>query len=142
MEYSIHNERLDLRQLCEDYPKASVAIEVGTHSPWISRFFTAEGMNVTVANARKLRAIYQNDRKCDELDARMLAKLLRVDPSLLIPIRHGSEQAQKDLIAIKMRDSLVRQRTASASTGHIPGRLTTTSSWRRSHGLPFQRRTS
>ncbi len=50
-EFSIHNERRDLRQLCEDYPKASVAIEVGTHSPWISRFLTAEGMEVTVANA-------------------------------------------------------------------------------------------
>jgi hypothetical protein len=73
-------------------------------------------MEVTVANARKLRAIYQNDRKCDELDARMLAKLLRVDPSLLSPIKHGSEQAQKDLLAIKMRDSLVRQRVHIITT--------------------------
>lgn len=115
-EFSIHNERKDLRQLCEDFPEASAAIEVGTHSPWISRFLTAEGMEVTVANARKLRAIYQNDRKCDELDARMLAKLLRVDPGLLSPIQHGSEQAQKDLLAIKMRDSLVRQRVHIIAT--------------------------
>lgn len=115
-EFSIHNERRDLRQLCEDYPEASVAIEVGTHSPWISRFLTTGGMEVTVANARKLRAIYQNDRKCDKLDARMLAKLLRVDPDLLGPIQHGSEQAQKDLLAIKMRDSLVRQRVHIIAT--------------------------
>jgi len=54
-----------------------------------------------VANARKLRAIYENDRKCDALDARMLAKLLRVDPELLHPIRHGSEQAQRDLLTFK-----------------------------------------
>ena len=67
-------------------------------------------MEVTVANSRKLRAIYRNDRKCDELDARMLAKLLRADRDLLSPIRHGSEQSQKDLIAIKLRDTLVRQR--------------------------------
>lgn len=109
-ECSIHNERRDLRQLCEDYPEASVAIEVGTHSPWISRFLSDGGMNVTVANARKLRAIYQNNRKCDKLDARMLVKLLRVDSELLSPIQHGSLQAQKDMIAIKLRDSLVRQR--------------------------------
>jgi transposase len=73
-------------------------------------------MQVTVANARKLRAIYQNDRKCDRFDARMLAKLLRADPDLLSPIRHGTEQAQKDLVAIKIRDSLVRQRTHIVAT--------------------------
>lgn len=109
-EFSISNNRHALRQIVQDHPEASVAIEVGTHSPWISRFLTDEGMKVTVANARKLRAIYQNDRKCDRLDAQMLAKLLRADPDLLSPIQHGSEQAQKDLIAIKIRDSLVRQR--------------------------------
>lgn len=109
-EFSISNHREDLRKLAQDYPKASVAIEVGTHSPWISRLLTAEAMKVTVANARKLRAIYQNERKCDALDARMLAKLVRVDPDLLSPIRHGSEQAQKNLMVIKLRDTLVRQR--------------------------------
>ena len=115
-EFTIVNDRAALRKLCEDYPKGAVAIEVGTHSPWISRLLAANGMNVTVANARKLRAIYQNDRKCDQLDARMLAKLLRADADLLSPIRHGSEQAQKDLVAIKIRDSLVRQRTHIVAT--------------------------
>lgn len=115
-EFPITNTRESLQKLAVDYPQAQVAIEVGTHSPWISRFLTAEGMKVTVANARKLRAIYQNERKCDELDARMLAKILRVDPELLSPIQHGSEQAQKDLIAIKMRDSLVRQRVHIIAT--------------------------
>jgi transposase len=40
----------------------------------------------------------------------MLAKLLRVDPELLHPIRHGSEQAQRDLLSVKLRDTLVRSR--------------------------------
>jgi transposase len=115
-EFIIANDRAALRKLCEDHPDGAVAIEVGTHSPWISRFLTNNGIHVTVANARKLRAIYQNDRKCDRFDARMLAKLLRADPDLLCPIRHGSEQAQKDLVAIKIRDSLVRQRTHIVAT--------------------------
>jgi transposase len=115
-EFTIANDRAALRKLCADYPNAAVALEVGTHSPWISRFLAAGGMRVTVANARKLRAIYQNERKCDQLDARMLAKLLRADPDLLKPIQHGSEQAQKDLVAIKVRDSLVRQRTSIVAT--------------------------
>lgn len=115
-EFTISNDRAAFKKLSEDYPQAAVAIEVGAHSPWISRYLTNAGMNVTVANARKLRAIYQNDRKCDQLDARMLAKLLRADRDLLSPIQHGSEQAQKDLISLKIRDSLVRQRVNIIAT--------------------------
>lgn len=106
----IYNRPDDLEQLSKDYPGALVAMEVGTHSPWISRLLESRGHAVIVANARKLRAIYTNDRKCDEYDARMLAKLARVDPELLYPIQHGSEQAQHDLVSIKLRDTLVRQR--------------------------------
>lgn len=110
-EFTIANNRKHLEELAAEYPKACIAMEVGTHSPWISRLLTAEGAKeVVVANARKLRAIYTNDRKCDRLDAQMLAKLMRVDPDLLSPIHHGSEDAQRDLLSIKLRDTLVRQR--------------------------------
>jgi len=109
-EHPMCNSRKHLEKLITKYPKALIAIEVGTHSTWISRFLTSKGATVIVANARKLRAIYTNDRKCDLLDARMLAKLVRVDPSLLHPVKHKSEQCQKDMLSIKMRDNLVRQR--------------------------------
>ena len=109
-EKAITNRRESLRRLARKYPGARVAIEVGMHSPWTSRFLTELGMEVLVANARKLRAIYQNDRKCDELDAAMLARLGRVDPQLLHPIQHVSEQHQRDLLQVKLRDNLVRQR--------------------------------
>jgi transposase len=46
-----------------------VAIETGTHSPWVSRVLEECGHEVLVANARKLRLIYSNKRKTDELDA-------------------------------------------------------------------------
>jgi transposase len=45
-----------------------VAIETGTHSPWVSRVLEECGHEVLVANARKLRLIYSNKRKTDELD--------------------------------------------------------------------------
>jgi transposase len=109
---SILNNAASLQQLCDEYPCALVVIEVGTHSPWISRLLKANGLKVLVANARKVRAIYANTRKCDRLDATILARLARVDPELLHPIEHNSEQAQLDLLSIKMRDTLVRQRTA------------------------------
>ena len=43
------------------------------------------GHEVPVANARKLRLIYTNKRKTDEVDAQNLARLARVDPKLLLP---------------------------------------------------------
>jgi transposase len=46
-----------------------IAIEAGTHSPWASRVLEECGHEVLVANARKLRLIYANKRKTDEIDA-------------------------------------------------------------------------
>ena len=115
-EKTIANNHKQLGQFAHAYRGALFAIEVGTHSPWISRLIEASGCTCLVANARKLRAIYQNDRKCDEYDARMLAKLARVDPELLSPIQHGSEARQLHRLSITLRDSLVRQRVNIIST--------------------------
>lgn len=46
-----------------------IAIEVGGHSRWISRQLKSYGHEVVVANARKLRLIYNNPRKSDRVDA-------------------------------------------------------------------------
>lgn len=109
-ETTIANRQEAITAFADKHRGALFALEVGTHSPWISRLIEDSGCTCLVANSRKLRAIYQNVRKCDELDARMLAKLARVDPELLSPIRHGSEQSQVDRLALTCRDSLVRQR--------------------------------
>ena len=92
-------------------PPARVAMEVGTHSPWASHLLSELGHDVLVANARKLRAINHNPRKDDRADAEILARLARLDPSLLSPIHHRSPQAQADLAVISSRDALVRSRT-------------------------------
>jgi transposase len=89
-----------------------IAMEVGTHSPWVSRLLTALGHEVIVANARQVRLISQSTRKDDKLDARMLARLARVDPELLRPIRHRSEKAQEHLLAIRVRAAMVDARTS------------------------------
>jgi len=46
-----------------------VAIEAGTHSPWVSRLLEECGHQVLVANSHKTRLIYANKRKTDEIDA-------------------------------------------------------------------------
>ncbi len=110
-EFKTGNLRERLFKVSKKYPGARIAMEVGTHSPWVSRLFKESGHEVIVANARELRAIYSNKRKCDRRDAQMLAKLGRIDPSLLHPIRHGDESCQRDLLLVKARACLVRQRT-------------------------------
>jgi transposase len=109
-EASLPNTRPALQQLLIDFPGSTVALEAGTHSPWISRYLTDLGAQVLVANPRKLHAISRSERKCDRRDAQMLARLARVDPALLHPIQHGSAQAQQDLLGLKLRDALVRTR--------------------------------
>jgi transposase len=107
---SITNTRPSLTALSRRHPGALMVMEAGTHSPWISRHLAGLGHRVLVANPRKVRAIYQNERKSDRKDAEMLARIARTDESLLHPIQHGTEETQCDLLQIKMRDNLVSQR--------------------------------
>ena len=109
---SICNERDSLRKLAGRYHGALGVMEAGAHSPWISRFLEALGWRVVVSNPRKVRAIYQHERKSDQRDALMLARIGRMDLALLYPVRHGTAEAQQDLLRIKLRDSLVRARVA------------------------------
>ncbi len=101
--------------------KTRVAIEVGTHSPWISALLAELGHEVLVANPRKLRMIYRNDSKNDRCDAEQLARVARMDPSLLYPIEHRGRQAAVDLAVLRSRDTLVAARTRLVN--HVRGTL-------------------
>ena len=96
-----------------------VALEVGTHSPWISARLEQLGHEVLVANARKLRMIYENDQKDDRVDAEMLARVARLDPKLLAPIQHRGEAARSKLVVVRSRDLLVQTRTKLVN--HVRG---------------------
>src|SRR6478609_1597364 len=93
-------------------PHSRIALETGMHSPWVSRLLSQLGHEVIVAHARNVRLIGESRRKDDRLDARTLARLARIDPQLLSPVKHRSAQAQADLTVIRARASLVRARTA------------------------------
>jgi transposase len=96
-----------------------IAIEVGTHSPWVSRLLEERGHQVLVANARKLRLIYQNKRKTDKIDAQNLARLARLDPKLLAPLKHRDEHTQAHLALLRSREALVEARTQLVN--HVRG---------------------
>ena len=100
-----------LKAMFGKMPSSRVALEVGTHSPWVSRQIVALGHEVIVANPHKVKLITESVRKNDRIDAEKLARLARVDPKLLSPIRHRGEQAQADLGVIRARAELVEART-------------------------------
>jgi transposase len=111
-ERSVSTTKKGMAQVFGALGRCRVALEVGTHSPWVSRLLKSFGHEAIVANARQVKLISQSSRKDDKLDARTLARLARIDPELLRPIRHRSEQAQLDLTQIRVRAALVEARTS------------------------------
>ena len=105
-----------LQEVCGAMPRSRVALEIGTHSPWVSRKLSELGHEVIVANARKVRLIGESRKKDDRLDAQALARLARMDPELLYPVKHRSAQAQADLMMIRARAGLVQARTSLVNT--------------------------
>jgi transposase len=96
-----------------------IAVETGTHSPWVSRLLEECGHEVLVANARRLRLIYSNKQKTDEIDAENLARLARLDPKLLYPVRHRGEDSQAHMALIRSRQALIGCRTQLVN--HVRG---------------------
>jgi len=97
-------------------PRSRIALETGMHSPWVSRCLSQLGHEVIVAHARNVRLIGESRKKDDRLDAQTLARLARIDPQLLCPVKHRSAKAQADLSLIRARAGLVRARTALVNT--------------------------
>ena len=83
-----------MKQIFARIPRSLIALETGTHSPWVSRLLTELGHEVLVAHAQKVELITKSNRKDDRHDARTLARLARIDPELLGPVLHRSAKAQ------------------------------------------------
>jgi transposase len=101
-----------MKQTFARIPRSLMALETGTHSPWVSRLLTELRHEVIVAHAQKVELITKSNRKDDRHDARSLARLARIDPELLGPVRHRSAKAQIHLTVIRARAELVSARTA------------------------------
>lgn len=101
----------ELRKTFGSIKPTVMAIEVGTHSAWVSRVLSECGHRVLVGNARKIALIHKNKRKTNKVDAETLARLARADEKLLYPITHRDEQSQADLAVLRSRDLIVGART-------------------------------
>jgi transposase len=108
-----------LEQRFSGCERMRIAIEAGTHSPWVSRLLEECGHEVLVANARKVRLIYADKHKTDKLDAENLARLARLDPKLLSPLKHRGKNSQAHLAIVRSREVLVGSRTQLVN--HVRG---------------------
>jgi hypothetical protein len=100
------------RRFCSEQQPLRVAIEAGTHSPWVSRVLEECGHEVLVANPRKTRLIYSNKRKTDEIDAENLGDASHVlirncfthsNTGVRTPrlIWHSSARVRRWLVAVR-----------------------------------------
>jgi transposase len=116
LEAKVPSTPKDMQAVFGAMPRSRIALETGMHSPWVSRLLSKLGHEVIVAHARNVRLIGESRKKDDRLDAQTLARLARIDPQLLSPVKHRSAKAQADLSVIRARAGLVRARTALVNT--------------------------
>ena len=108
--------RQEVTEFFQGLAISRVVIEVGTHSAWIQDVIAGLGHEVLVANPRMMEGSKRRRRKNDRIDAGKLARLGRVDPRSLYPIRHRSGQVRADLLVLRARDALVASRTELINT--------------------------
>jgi transposase len=84
----VQTTREGFRKRLEGVTPMRIALEVGTHSSWVSRLLKELGHEVLVANPRKTRLIYENRGK-----------------------QHRPESVAQDLAVLRARNALVRTRT-------------------------------
>ena len=93
-----------------------VIMEAGGSSPWVSRLIEECGHDVLVCPPRRVRLIAESTLKTDEIDAEVLARLMRIDAGFLGSVTHRSEQAQLLRSKMTVRSSLVQARTKWTNT--------------------------
>jgi transposase len=84
-------------------------VEVGTHSPWVSRLVKGLGHECLVANPASLHR--KGRKKSDKVDAEKLARWGRSDPDMLDPVQHPDAAVQADMAVVHSRRALVEART-------------------------------
>src|SRR5499427_7119332 len=110
-EGQLQTREAEVAEFFQALPPARVVMEVGTHSAWMQEIIAGEGHEVVVANPRLMEGSKRRKRKNARIDAKKLARLGRVDPQSLHPIRHRSREVRQDLVVLRAREALVAART-------------------------------
>jgi transposase len=105
-----------MREVFGKMPRSRIALETGNAlalgEPVVERVGTRSHGGPCAQRAADRREPEERRR----MDAQTLARLARIDPQLLSPVKHRSAKAQADLTVIRGRGGLLRARTALVST--------------------------
>jgi len=120
--YAPNRERIEERKIRMDrsgvttflrrFSGARVVVEASTSTRWVADIATELGHEVIIANPRSIPVITASVRKCDRNDARLLAELGQLQPSLLSPVHLREDRYQAVRSLLSARKQLVKQRTA------------------------------
>ncbi len=111
-EFSIAGTRAAFTKAFENRERCRVVMEVCGSSPWVSRLLTDLGYEVLVVAFDSLKVAFKQRQKNDKSDARALALMGATCLPLLRRVEHRTEAHQRDLATLRIRDTLVRNRTA------------------------------
>ena len=115
--------RATLRAQWEDAPvKGRVVIEACGLSSWVGEEFVAMGYELVVANAAKIPLIGSNQRKNDQTDAYLLARLGRADVELLSPVHPLGTDAHLVRSTVRLRRLAIEARVKLINAARGLGR--------------------
>lgn len=107
----IKTSRKSLTRRFDGQARMKVVMEAGGSSPWVSRLIEEMGHEVVVCAPRRVRLIAESTMKTDEIDAEVLARLVRMDEGFLGRVTHRSESAQLQRGLLTTRTALVKARS-------------------------------
>ena len=110
-ELTIPTTRSAMERRFGEFARTRVVLETGTHAHWVHDVLVSMGHEAVVANARKVRGISASERKSDVRDARILARLGRLDGKLPEPVAVRAEDVRLDLTLVRARAAAVEART-------------------------------
>jgi len=109
---SVATTRRGVERLFRGLPAGTrVIVEAGTHAGWIATLGRELGIDVFVADARRLDAVTKNIRKSDRHDAEMLARMGASSMDLLRASFVRDPKLQADLAVVRVRDAMVSTRS-------------------------------
>jgi transposase len=105
-----------LLEALEGFRPLKAVVETCPFWPWIHDTLEPTEVGFHLAHASGVEAIAKSDVKTDEIDARMLARLLSVG---LVPEVYAKPEEQRDLVRkVRHRKQLVRDRTKLVNRIH------------------------
>ncbi len=108
---SVQMNRMAFTELFGDWPAVRAVLEASCQSQWVARCLEEMGHEVIVANPRQVHLISKSDRKSDRNDAVVLARVGRIDPELLRPVKTRSAKSATIRALLSARSQLVSART-------------------------------